>query len=63
MKNISNNGQSGIKILILRDIDQDIIELGGQTPQVAEGELVRYGDQLAANVIAKKSGQIVAIDR
>ena len=62
VKNISNNGQSGIKILILRDIDQDIIELGGQTPQVAEGELVRYGDQLAANVIAGKSGQIVKID-
>jgi DNA-directed RNA polymerase subunit beta' len=29
---------------------------------VAEGELVRYGDQLAANVIAGKSGQIVKID-
>ena len=62
VKNISNNGQSGIKILILRDIDQDVIELDGQTPQVSEGELVRYGDQLAANVVAEKSGQIIKVE-
>ena len=61
VKNVNDNGQSGIKVLVLRDLDQEIIELNGQTPQVSEGELVRYGDQLAANVISKKSGQIVAI--
>ena len=62
VKNVNDNGQSGIKVLVLRDVDQEIIELNGQTPQVSEGELVRYGDQLAANVISKKSGQIVAIE-
>ena len=62
VKNVNDNGQSGIKVLVLRDVDQEIIELHGQTPQVSEGELVRYGDQLAANVISKKSGQIVAIE-
>lgn len=63
IENINDSGQSGRKILILRDTDQETINLHGQTPQVSEGELVRYGDQIAANIVAKESGQIVGLDK
>ena len=62
VENITESGQSGRKILILREIDQETINLNGETPQVSEGELVRYGDQIAANIVAKESGKIVALD-
>jgi DNA-directed RNA polymerase subunit beta' len=62
IENITESGQSGRKILILREIDQETINLNGETPQVSEGELVRYGDQIAANIVAKESGKIVALD-
>jgi len=63
IENINDSGQSGRKILILRDTDQETIDLHGQTPQVSEGELVRYGDQIAADIVAKESGQIVGLDK
>ena len=63
IENINDSGQSGRKILILRDTDQETINLHGQTPQVSEGELVRYGDQIAADIVAKESGQIVGLDK
>ena len=63
IENIIESGQSGRKILILREIDQETINLNGETPQVSEGELVRYGDQIAANIVAKESGKIVALDQ
>ena len=28
-----------------------------------KGELVRYGDQIAADIVAKESGQIVGLDK
>ena len=62
VENITDNGQSGKKILILRETDEEIIYLNGETPQVSEGELVRYGDQIAANIVAKESGRIVSLD-
>ena len=63
IEKISNGiDQSGRKILVLRETDQEIIHLDGQTPQVSKGELVRYGDQIAANIVAKESGQIVEVD-
>jgi DNA-directed RNA polymerase subunit beta' len=62
VENITDNGQSGRKILILRETDEETIYLNGGTPQVSEGELVRYGDQIAANIVAKESGMIVALD-
>jgi len=63
IENITESGQSGKKILILRETDQEIIHLNGETPQVSEGELVRYGDQIAANIVARESGKIVALDK
>jgi DNA-directed RNA polymerase subunit beta' len=62
VESINDNGQSGKKILILRNTDQETIHLNGQTPQVSIGELVRYGDQIAANIVAKESGQIVSLN-
>jgi len=62
IENINDNGQSGRKILVLRETDQEVIDLKGQTPQVSEGELVRYGDQIAPNIVAKESGKIVALE-
>ena len=61
IENINNNGQSGKKILVLRETDKEIIDLNGRTSQVSEGELVRYGDQIAPNIVARKSGQIIAL--
>lgn len=63
VESINDNGQSGRKILILRETDQETIHLHGQTPQVSLGELVRYGDQIAANIVAKESGQIVSLNK
>ena len=62
IQRITDNGQSGKKILLLQDKDQETIQLYGQTPQVCEGELVRYGDQIAANIVAQKSGQVVNLN-
>ena len=62
VENITDNGQSGRKILILRETDEETIYLNGETPQVSEGELVRYGDQIAANIVAKESGKVVSLD-
>ena len=62
VENITDNGQSGRKILILRETDEETIYLNGETPQVSEGELVRYGDQIAANIVARESGKIVSLD-
>ena len=63
IQSISSNNQSGTRILILRETDQDTINLNGATPQVSEGELVRYGDQIAANIVAKESGQVVELNK
>ena len=62
VESINDNGQSGKKILILREADLENIELHGQTPQVSLGELVRYGDQIAANIVARESGQIISLN-
>jgi len=63
VEKVTHSGQSGKKILILRETDQEIINLNGNTPQVSIGDLVRYGDQIAANIVAKESGQIVNVDK
>ena len=63
VEKVTHSGQSGKKILILRETDQEIINLKGNTPQVSIGDLVRYGDQIAANIVAKESGQIVNVDK
>ena len=63
IEKVTHSSQSEKKILILREIDQEIINLNGHTPQVSLGDLVRYGDQIAANIVAKESGQIVNVDK
>ena len=63
VEKVTHSGQSEKKILILRETDQEIINLNGHTPQVSIGDLVRYGDQIAANIVAKESGQIVNVDK
>nr|BDA98855.1 RNA polymerase beta'' subunit [Chroomonas debatzensis] len=62
IKLVSSTNNSTRKILILSASDEKIVQLNGLTPQVAEGDLVRAGDQLANNIIASTSGQIVRID-
>jgi DNA-directed RNA polymerase subunit beta' len=59
LKTISNTNNSSRKILISTTIHEETILLHGLTPQVAEGDLVRSGDQIADNIIALNSGQIV----
>lgn len=62
IENITDNGQSGKKILVLRETDEETIYLNGETPQVCKGEFVRYGDQIATNIVTKESGKIVYLD-
>ena len=61
IKRIETNKSSSIKILILTEENQKTIILDGKTPQVFEGELVRAGDQIAENVTASDSGQIIKL--
>nr|BDA97887.1 RNA polymerase beta'' subunit [Chroomonas collegionis] len=62
VKTISSTNNASRKILISTPSNEKTIELNGLTPQVAEGDLVRYGDQIADNIIASNSGQIVHLD-
>ena len=61
IKRLETNKLSSIKILILTEENQNTIELNGKTPQVFEGELVRAGDQIAENITASDSGQIIKL--
>jgi DNA-directed RNA polymerase subunit beta' len=61
IKSINATNTSTRKILVLTTNDEKFIKLDGLTPQVSEGDLVRYGDQLADNITASTSGQIVKI--
>jgi DNA-directed RNA polymerase subunit beta' len=63
LKIISNTNNSSRKILISTTTHEKTILLHGLTPQVAKGDLVRSGDQLAYNIIASNSGQIVHLDK
>lgn len=62
VKTITTATNSSRKILISNSSAEKTIELQGLTPQVAKGDLVRYGDQIADNVIASNSGQVVYLD-
>jgi DNA-directed RNA polymerase subunit beta' len=61
IKCIETKKGSSIKILILTEENHKTIALDGKTPQVFEGELVRAGDQIAENVTASDSGQIIKL--
>lgn len=63
VKTVTTSNNASRKILISTPVHEKKIELNGLTPQVAEGDLVRAGDQLADNIIASNSGQIVYLDR
>nr|BDA98119.1 RNA polymerase beta'' subunit [Proteomonas sp. NIES-1005] len=55
-------GQGGSRVLILTDDDKETINIGARTPQVTVGDLVKYGDQIAIDRIAQRSGQVLRID-
>jgi DNA-directed RNA polymerase subunit beta' len=63
LKTISNTNNSSRKILISTTTHEKTISLQGLTPQVAKGDLVRSGDQIAYNITALNSGQIVHLDK
>ena len=63
IRTISQNlSSSSKKILISTEEHEKTIELNGLTPQVTMGDLVRYGDQIANNILASNSGQIIHLD-
>jgi DNA-directed RNA polymerase subunit beta' len=62
VKTVSTSNNASRKILISTSSHEKRVELNGLTPQVAKGDLVRYGDQIADNIIASNSGQIVHLD-
>jgi DNA-directed RNA polymerase subunit beta' len=49
-------------MLICTDEHENSIDLNGLTPQITMGDLVRYGDQIADNILASNSGQIIHLD-
>ena len=63
VKTITNTNNSSRKLLICSLNHEKKIDLKGLTPQIAEGDLVRAGDQIAENIIASNSGQIVHLDK
>jgi len=63
IKTISATNNSSRKLLICNSTHEKTIRLGGLTPQVAAGDLVRAGDQIAENIIASSSGQIVHLGK
>jgi DNA-directed RNA polymerase subunit beta' len=62
VKTISTSNNVARKILISTYFHEKKVALNGLTPQVAKGDLVRAGDQIAENIIASNSGQIVYLD-
>jgi DNA-directed RNA polymerase subunit beta' len=62
VKTVSASSNASRKILISTPANEKRIDLNGLTPQVAKGDLVRAGDQLADNIIASNSGQVVYLD-
>lgn len=63
VKTISATNNSSRKLLICNSTHEKRIQLDGLTPQVAAGDLVRAGDQIAENIIASNSGQIVHLGK
>ena len=63
VKTISATNNSSRKLLICNSTHEKRIQLNGLTPQVATGDLVRAGDQIAENIIASNSGQIVYLGK
>ena len=63
IKTISATNNSSRKLLICNSTHEKTIQLGGLTPQVAAGDLVRAGDQIAENIIASNSGQVVHLGK
>jgi DNA-directed RNA polymerase subunit beta' len=62
IKQICTNNKSTRSILILTQSDQKIVNITHKTPQVSEGDLVRYGDQIAEGVTAPDSGQVLKLN-
>lgn len=63
IQSINQTNQSTLKILALRKNDEISININGETPQVSEGDFIKSGDQIAKNITAKTSGQIVDINK
>lgn len=63
LQNILISSQSTKKLLIMREEDTFKVSTSNSTIQVAEGDLVKYGDQLAGSIIAKESGQVFKITK
>jgi DNA-directed RNA polymerase subunit beta' len=61
IKSIYSNNKSIRNILVLTDNHKKIISIPGKTFQVSKNDLIRYGDQIAENVIAPDSGQIIEL--
>lgn len=62
VRRVDNHTGSTRKILILTKSNQVSINLNNKTSQVSEGDVVRYGDQIAEGIVASDSGQIITLD-
>ncbi len=63
VRTISTNiSSSSKKMLICTNEHEKAIDLNGLTPQVTMGDLVRYGDQIADDILSSNSGQIIYLD-
>ena len=61
VQSIQKMSQSTYKLLILTEKDEKCIKISQQTPQVSEKDFIRAGDQIANNITADTSGQVVQI--
>ena len=49
------------RILLVTDENQITVDLQGQSPRVAAGDLLRVNDPMATDILAPESGQVMAI--
>jgi DNA-directed RNA polymerase subunit beta' len=63
VRGIRQGDESVRRVLVLRDLDRFTIELQGQEPTVAGGQLVVSGQEVAPGVTASESGQVLSITK
>jgi DNA-directed RNA polymerase subunit beta' len=54
VRGLRSDGEAVRRILLITDSDLDILELGGQSAMVSEGDLLRVGDEVAPGVKVPK---------
>ena len=61
VRGIRSGGEAVRRVLVMRPVDQIVIDTKGKVPSVKPGDLVVAGSTIAPGILASESGQIVAV--